>query len=81
MFENVYEWEGQQAEAARARKVLHFLFEYYLAHPDALTSEFTLPDDPLVRRVADYVAGMTDLFALRTANELGLQLAQLTPRW
>ena len=36
MFENVYEWEGQQAEAARARQVVHFLFDYYLAHPDDL---------------------------------------------
>ena len=76
MFANVYEWEGQQAEAARARQVVHFLFEYYVAHPDAITSDFTLPDDPLVRRVVDYIAGMTDLFALRQADALGLQLAR-----
>ncbi len=76
MFARVYEWEGQQAEAARARRVVHFLFEYYLAHPEALSSDFTRPDDPLVRRIADYIAGMTDLFALRTAEALGLQLPQ-----
>ncbi len=76
MFTNVYEWEGQQAEAARARQVVHFLFEYYLAHPDALTSDFTLPGDPLIRRVADYIAGMTDLYALSSADTLGLQLAR-----
>ena len=81
MFENVYEWEGQQAEAARARRVVHFLFDYYLAHPEALTSDFTLPDDALVRRVADYIAGMTDHFALRTAADLGLQLAQPASHW
>jgi len=73
MFANVYEWEGQQAEAARARRVVRFLFEYYLAHPDAITSDFTRPDDPLVRRIADYIAGMTDLFALRTAESLGFR--------
>ncbi len=73
MFANVYEWEGRQAEAARARRVVHFLFEYYLAHPEALTSDFTRPEDPLARRVADYIAGMTDLFALRAAEELGLR--------
>jgi len=72
MFENVYEWEGQVAEAARARRVVHFLFDYFTAHPEALTSDFTRPDDPLVRRVADYIAGMTDLFALRAAESLGL---------
>jgi dGTPase len=81
MFQNVYEWEGQQAEAARARRVIHFLFEYYMAHPEALTSDFTLPADPLIRRTADYIAGMTDLFALRTAEELGLTLAQPVAHW
>jgi dGTPase len=72
MFANVYEWEGRLAEAARARRVVHALFEYYMAHPEALTSDFTRPDDPLVRRVADYIAGMTDHFALSTAESLGL---------
>jgi dGTPase len=76
MFENVYEWEGQLAEAARARQVIIFLFEYYTAHPEALTSDFTREDDPLVRRVADYIAGMTDLFAMRAAQELGLRLQE-----
>jgi dGTPase len=71
MFARVYEWEGQQAEGARAARIVRFLFEYYLAHPEALTSDFTRPEDPLVRRVADYIAGMTDLFALRTAESLG----------
>ncbi|MCH8995323.1 MAG: deoxyguanosinetriphosphate triphosphohydrolase [Chloroflexi bacterium] len=73
MFDRVYEWEGQQAETARARRVVRLLFEHYVAHPDAITSDFTRPDDALVRRVADYIAGMTDLFALRTAESLGLQ--------
>ena len=71
MFAHVYEWEGQQAEAARARRVLRFLFEYYLVHSEEITSDFTRPDDPLVRRIADYIAGMTDRFALRTAESLG----------
>ena len=74
MFARVYEWEGQRAEAARARRVIEFLFEHYLAHPEALTSDFTRPEDSPVRRVADYIAGMTDLFALRTAESLGLRL-------
>ncbi len=73
MFAHVYEWEGQRAEAARARRVVEFLFQYYLSHPDAITSDFTRPDDSLARRAADYIAGMTDLFALRTAETLGLR--------
>ena len=72
MFAHVYEWEGQQADAARAVRIIQFLFEYYIAHPEAITSDFTREDDPLARRVADYIAGMTDLFALHTAESLGL---------
>jgi dGTP triphosphohydrolase len=49
------------------------LFQHYLDHPDAITSDLTLPDDPLVRRAADYIAGMTDHFALRTAEALGFR--------
>ena len=78
MFARVYEWEGRQAEAARARRVVSFLFEYYLAHPEAITSDFTRPEDPLVRRATDYIAGMTDLFALRTAESLGVRLSPLS---
>ncbi len=73
MFANVYEWEGQQAEAARSQRVIEFLFDYYMAHPEAVISDFTRAEDPLIRRTADYIAGMTDLFAQRTARELGLQ--------
>jgi dGTPase len=73
MFENVYLWEGARREAARASRVVYFLLGYYLAHPDEITSDFVQPDDPPERRAADYVAGMTDLFAERTAAELGFR--------
>ncbi|MCH7811257.1 MAG: deoxyguanosinetriphosphate triphosphohydrolase, partial [Chloroflexi bacterium] len=73
MFANVYEWEERLADAERARRIVEFLFEHYLAHPEALTSDFTRPDDPLVRRVADYIAGMTDRFAQSTADALGMR--------
>jgi dGTPase len=73
MFENVYLWEGAQREAQRAHRVVYFLFDHYLAHPDEITSDFVQPDDPPERRAADYIAGMTDLFAERTATELGFR--------
>jgi dGTPase len=71
MFDNVYHWEGKRPEAALARRVVFFLFDHYLAHPDEIVSDFVLPDDPPERRAADYIAGMTDLFARETADELG----------
>ena len=71
MFENVYLWEGTRPEASRARRMVYFLFDHYLAHPGEIVSDFVRPDDPAERRAADYIAGMTDLFAEKTAAELG----------
>ena len=72
LFENVYLWEERLAEADRARRVLEFLWEHFLRHPEEVSeSEYTRADDPLVRRIADYIAGMTDLFAMSSATRLG----------
>jgi dGTPase len=74
LFENVYLWEERLAEAARARRVIEFLWDYYLLHPDEVeSSEYTRPEDALTRRVADYVSGMTDHFAVARAQQLGFR--------
>ncbi len=73
MFQRVYLWEDSQGDASRARRLIHFLFEYYVAHPDEISSDFTLPDDPAWRRAADYIAGMTDTFALDLGERLGFE--------
>jgi dGTPase len=52
-----------------AEQVVRDLFQYYSAHPDEMPEEwshgFAATDpDALARRVADYIAGMTDRYAL-----------------
>ncbi len=72
LFENVYLWEERLAEADRARRLIEFLWAYLMAHPQEFTaSAYTRADDPLARRIADYIAGMTDQFAIAAANRLG----------
>ena len=73
MFERVYLWEGRQRESERAKRVVRFLYEYYVKHPDEVQTDFALEGDPSWRRALDYVGGMTDLFALRTAEDLGFR--------
>ena len=73
MFEKVYLWDGARREAARASRVVYFLFGYYVAHPEEITSDFARLEDAPERRAADYIAGMTDLFAERAAAELGFR--------
>jgi dGTPase len=72
LFENVYLWEERLAEAARARRVIEFLWHHFLKHPEEVAaSGFTREEDALTRRTADYIAGMTDHFAVATAARLG----------
>ena len=73
MFQRVYQWEGRHTEAERAKRVVRYLYEHYTAHPGEIHSDFALDNDPGWRRALDYIAGMTDLFALRTAERLGFR--------
>lgn len=73
MFENVYTASEAKAENEKAIHVLCQLFEYYWARPDELPSEFqpAAEDDKSVK-IADYVAGMTDQFAINSYKRLFL---------
>ena len=53
----------------QAQQVVRDLFAHYRAHPEAMKPEFACRQDT-ERAVADYIAGMTDRFALRAHQEL-----------
>jgi dGTPase len=72
LFERVYDSELVNREADEARLVVRRLYEHFMGHEDQLPGELRLSDDPLARRVVDYVAGMTDQYALQVAKGLGL---------
>ncbi len=71
LFDNVYLSDRAKAEEPKAYGVVQALFRHYLRNPDELPSEYasSSPDD-LVQCVVDYVAGMTDRFAIRTYEQL-----------
>jgi dGTPase len=63
MFDHVYLAPERQSQTENVRRVITGLYEHYLAQPNALSPN--LPEnDPLERRVVDYIAGMTDRFAI-----------------
>ena len=72
LFERVYHSSLVQREANKARKVVRLLYEYFNEHEGKLPGDYALRDEPLARRVVDYIAGMTDQYALQTAQEAGL---------
>jgi dGTPase len=60
MFERVYLGPTAREEHAKIERVLTGLFDWYREHPEELPGE-----GPADERVVDYLAGMTDRFAIR----------------
>ncbi len=70
MYDRVYEPAGAGPEGENARVIVEFLYEYFLAHPDEVPERYHAPGEPADRAAIDYIAGMTDQFALHTAESL-----------
>ncbi|MFG6446891.1 deoxyguanosinetriphosphate triphosphohydrolase [Roseateles sp. BYS180W] len=69
LFANLYRNPQVHDKRLRAEQVLRELFEHYLAHPDQLKLDVQgAVDHP--RACADYIAGMTDRYALREHERL-----------
>ena len=72
LFDKVYNVRSALQETERAREVVRLLYDYFTRHEDMLPPEYRLHSDEKERRVVDYIAGMTDQYALRIAKELAL---------
>lgn len=72
MFERVYKNPVAKGEESKARRILQELYTYYIAHPEALPQDFQpqLTFEGLPRVVCDYIAGMTDKYAMYKYDEL-----------
>ena len=46
------------------------LFEYFHSHEDEMPKQFVYADEPLERRVCDYISTMSDQYAVRTFERL-----------
>lgn len=70
MFERVYLRPEAEGQKNRAIQVIQDLVAYFVANPSEVPDSATAPDaDPLTRAI-DYVAGMTDRFAMTAHNRL-----------
>ena len=72
LFERVYRNPVAKGEETKAKDLLKRLYEYYISHPQALPADFQpqLSFDGMERTVCDYIAGMTDHYALDKFNEI-----------
>jgi len=70
MFERVYLRPEEEFEKEKAILVIQDLVGYYREHPHEVPDSYTVPDAEPLTRAIDYVAGMTDRFALNTHDRL-----------
>ena len=72
MFERVYRNPVAKGEERKAKNMLQRLFEFYYTHPEALPEDFQpqMSFEGLERTVCDYIAGMTDNYAIDKFNEI-----------
>lgn len=71
LFENVYEAEGTHAEFKKAKKILHDLYSYYIDHAGEVFKDIPRGEgEDTHRLVCDFIAGMTDRFALATYEKI-----------
>jgi len=63
-------------ECEKISKMLELMFYHYISNPDMLPEEFhsRIGENPM-QAVADYIAGMTDRFAMKRFNEIFMPLA------
>ena len=72
MFSNVYTASDAKVDNPKTVFVIHALFEHFCRKPEEMPAEFqeNPRDEPLERRVADYIAGMTDRYAVKAFEQI-----------
>ncbi|MGH2417564.1 MAG: HD domain-containing protein [Candidatus Limnocylindria bacterium] len=70
MFANVYQAPEQLRQQRRAIGIIRDLMDWHLAHPAEIPDSFRQHGASAVVQAADYIAGMTDRFALATHDRL-----------
>ncbi len=75
MFENMYLTPSVRDEFEKAQKVLIALFEHVVAHPhESLNTD---SDEPIERLAIDFIAGMTDRYAISMYERLFVPRARV----
>lgn len=73
LFERVYRNPEAKSEEVRAKDMLRQMYAYFVAHPEKMPDdEYNMSDsdEPVERRVCDYIAGMTDRYAINVFESL-----------
>lgn len=79
MFSSVYTNKKAKSQEEQAERLLEQLFRYYTEHTNLLPEEFRSHceqnNEPICQAVCDYIAGMTDNYAVTKFKELMIPTA------
>lgn len=72
MFSHVYRNSAAKSEESKAKDIVKMLYEHYYKYPEGLPEDFKVLIEAQGRGriVCDYIAGMTDKYAIYKFNEL-----------
>ncbi len=72
LFTNVYIGSKAKVEEEKAQKLLERLYYYYFENPNSMPTEFydRLVEEDKEQAVIDYIAGMTDRYAINQGRDL-----------
>ena len=70
MFERVYEDPGLLRQQRRAVAIIRDLMDWHLEHPGDIPNSYRQDDASAIVQAADYIAGMTDRYALAIHDRL-----------
>lgn len=77
LFQTVYKNPIAKGEESKARAMLQALYTHYTKHPEKLPADFIpqLDFDGMPRVICDYIAGMTDKYAIAKYEEIFIPTA------
>lgn len=70
LFQTVYLPESKTPQAERAQQIVRTVFAYFSEHPELIPDGYSIRDETPERMTLDYIAGMTDAYALRVAERI-----------
>ena len=70
MFERVYLPSNNGREGEKAREIVSLLYHHLCKNHQDIPEDYFRPDESAERAVVDYIAGMTDNFAVRMAERV-----------
>lgn len=72
LFKSVYALSIPRKEARKLKKILSDLYSYSIEHHEQLLAKHWRPEDPVEQAAVDFIAGMTDRFAINLYAQLFL---------